>query len=785
MSTITTRSGKGSPLTHDEVDSNFTNLNTDKYESGDSPSFAGLTVASDSSYAIDVSRPSAGNTTLRITGGTTAGNDVVFRADIGNTTGTSAIYFGDSTTNGIGRIMYEHDGDYMRFFTVSAERMRIDNTGKVGIGTSSPDANGLTISSVGSEMIHLISSHSTKTYIEAEGGSGSMWRLGTVDSNPDVRLEAMYPTGDIKFITNSSERMYITSAGNVGIGTTSPSGMLHLSGALPRIYLTDTDTATVSTFSGENGWLTLSAATSRITFNIAGSEKMRIVGDDVGIGTTSPSQKLTVSGTDARIYLTGANTDIDMDNSASGQLSLDGNAYAFGIALNSSGANLYTNSVSRDLIFGVNETEVMRVTDSNVGIGTNSPGYKLHTSGANVIENLTSSTAFAGKLFVSSTTTGFGRYIAAQADDMTFGRYGNAEHMRITSTGNVGIGTTSPSELLEVYGADPFISIVNTGETLGGIKFADAQAPSTQNAVVAFDSGGNSLEFSINNTEHMRITSTGNVGIGLTNPTAPLNVSTTSGTIARFAATTNTAALEINSPAANYIALKAMAGDGLIFSTNNTEKMRITSAGNVGIGIASPQELLHLQKTGGSTIRFQNPGVRVWNIGNDSTSFVFYDSTAAAERMRIDSSGRVTMPNQVSFRVEKTVDQTGTFPGTINVTWDSAAYDVGSNFNFTNDRFYAPVTGKYSFSVSLRADLIDSAAGYYVLKMVTSNFNYTWILDPNYTADLAYRSFSLSTVADMDAGDYCFIQFQQSGGHTTTHVHGATGYAWFSGHLLG
>ena len=74
----------------------------------------------------------------------------------------------------------------------------------------------------------------------------------------------------------------------VGIGTASPSGMLHLSGALPRIYFTDTDTSTVATFSGENGWLTLSAASSRITFNIAGSEKARI--DSVGnllVGTTS------------------------------------------------------------------------------------------------------------------------------------------------------------------------------------------------------------------------------------------------------------------------------------------------------------------------------------------------------------------------------------------------------------------------------------------------------------------------------------------------------------------
>ena len=95
-------------------------------------------------------------------------------------------------------------------------------------------------------------------------------------------------------------------------------------------------------------------------------EAMRIdSAGQVGIGTTSPSQALTVNGTDARIYLTGANTDIAMDNSANGQLSLDGNAYGFGIALNADGAQLYTNSATRDLIFGVNETEVARLTPTN------------------------------------------------------------------------------------------------------------------------------------------------------------------------------------------------------------------------------------------------------------------------------------------------------------------------------------------------------------------------------------------------------------------------------------
>ena len=66
-----------------------------------------------------------------------------------------------------------------------------------------------------------------------------------------------------------------------------------------------------------------------------------------------------------------------------------------------------------------------------------------------------------------------------------------------------------------------------------------------------------------------------------------------------------------------------------------------TFSGNVGIGTASPQELLHLSQTGGSTIRFQNPGARVWSIGNDGTSFVVDDVTGSKETLRIDGTGVV------------------------------------------------------------------------------------------------------------------------------------------------
>jgi len=60
MSTIVTRSGKGSPLTNNEVDTNFTNLNSDKYQSGDNPTFGILTATGDSAFtstgAVTVSK---------------------------------------------------------------------------------------------------------------------------------------------------------------------------------------------------------------------------------------------------------------------------------------------------------------------------------------------------------------------------------------------------------------------------------------------------------------------------------------------------------------------------------------------------------------------------------------------------------------------------------------------------------------------------------------------------------------------------------------------------------
>ena len=135
----------------------------------------------------------------------------------------------------------------------------------------------------------------------------------------------------------------------------------------------------------------------------------------------------------------------------------------------------------------------------------------------------------------------------------------------------------------------------------------------------------------------------GSVGIGTASPAVPLHIyhATTNG-VARFESGDATALVQFKDSGTTLVppSIGAVSND-LVVQTNNSEAVRITSGGNVGIGNAAPQKLLHLQASGGSTARFQSTGVRVWDIGNDGTSFVIDDVTGGSERLRIDSSGNV------------------------------------------------------------------------------------------------------------------------------------------------
>ena len=156
-------------------------------------------------------------------------NSKKFETTSDGATVTNSIQFGsDAQTKVAGAGSSDVDllvsGDTnIRFETGTNERMRIDNSGNVGIGTTSPNVE-LEIAGAG-EMLRLQSSDTNKASIRAiQSGGGDRWILGTLDSNDSVTLQASNSTGELIFETGgATERARISSGGRMSIGTTSTS----------------------------------------------------------------------------------------------------------------------------------------------------------------------------------------------------------------------------------------------------------------------------------------------------------------------------------------------------------------------------------------------------------------------------------------------------------------------------------------------------------------------------------------------------------------------------------
>jgi hypothetical protein len=206
----------------------------------------------------------------------------------------------------------------------------------------------------------------------------------------------------------------------------------------------------------------------------------------------------------------------------------------------------------------------------------------------------------------------------------------------------------------------------------------------------------------------------------------------------------------------------------------------------VGIGTTTPSSSLHLygsssalrvERTGSdsaalitkTTLGHYGAGT---GIGTATNCFNVYDYNASAERMRIDSSGRVTMPYQPMAMINSNV--TYNLPGsTTEVVWTNVSVNTGSHYSTSTGRFTAPVAGKYLVTASFHGPATSGSRGYIAR-------NGTQIKGWAGSVDADWGNFGTQVIADLSSGDYISVYIW--GGN---YVHGDPAWGGWSIQLIG
>ena len=339
------------------------------------------------------------------------------------------IFFGDNNNDNAGQLDYDHANDSMSFFTNQSERMRITSAGLVGIGTSSPTSL-LSLEANSPDIMFTDTSGGTDSKKWRVFGLDSDFRIGCrndANSSGQTAYEIIRSSATIdshRFSTGGSERMRITSAGQLLVGTTdAPSSSdtplkIHVpitSSGRNALEISQDTTGTDKPGAAlglivDNSGSSTNAA--QLSFSTASggslSERMRITSAGlVGIGTSSPTHNLTVDG--------GTSTSMSLIKDETGSATVryyNGSSQKAYIQLTSSEDMDFYAASGVDQVFYGNNSEVMRL--STGAVFNENGGDRDFRVESNNISNMFVVDGGTDKIFINTSSSIGSAYLQIQ-----------------------------------------------------------------------------------------------------------------------------------------------------------------------------------------------------------------------------------------------------------------------------------------------------------------------------------------------------------------------------------
>ena len=309
-----------------------------------------------------------------------------------------------------------------------------------------------------------------------------------------------------------------------------------------------------------------------------------------GSALTFDGTRLTVKGGNANsLFVDNGGqqyTEIDIANNGTIKSSIYWDNTNTNLAYGSTGSATYTAATSTYHAWYIS-SEQMRLTSTGLGIGTSSPGAKLTVAGIAELIRMANATPYLS-FYNAAQSTRFG-YIQHNGTNLALVNEqagalemytSNTLRATLDSSGNLGIGTSSPTVKLDVVGTSATEQF-RIGNTTGGTDFGITV---TENASTIINSAegatGRGIQFQSGGTNTVLIDSSGNVGIGTSSPDANLTVNGAASFAAGTAAAPSIArAGDLNT------GIFFPAADTIAFSEGGAESMRIDSSGNLGLGV--------------------------------------------------------------------------------------------------------------------------------------------------------------------------------------------------------